>query len=163
MFTCVCRWTNICQHAVPQVNRSQRLSLDQRGQSSKDGFAVGIAQIIAGGAFWVRHHAKYVHAFVCHASDVGYSSIGVGPTVDFACGIAVLEENLVVILQSFQAVFLDEIIALSVCDGNGNRGVHIQRTGYRSLAGNRLEVDILANELAAFVVQQCSGQKSCFA
>ena len=102
------------------------------------------------------HHPENVHFAVGHARDVGHRSVGVGPRVDRTGLIAVLEQDLVVVLKGLEPIVVNEVIAFAVGNGNGDGRGWIQRAGDWCLPGDGLEGDVFANELAALVVQQCT-------
>lgn len=120
---------------------------------------VGIGKDRIAGAFGVGHHAKYIEAIVANASNVVQAAVGVGLWGDIAAGIAVAEENLVVIFQRFQGIFVAVVVAFTM----GNRhlqGAVVEFSGKRRTFAYRLNMNIFADKLGVFVVQQSTRQQA---
>ena len=75
----------------------------------------------------MRHHTENVHFSVGHTSNIGNRTVGIGPCVDSACFIAVLKQDLVVIVKRFESVVIDEVIAFPVGDADLANGACLKR------------------------------------
>ena len=82
----------------------------------------------------MRHHAEYIHLFVRYTCNAIEGTVWVGPRIDFAVFVAVTEKNLVLVLQFFQSIIVNEVIAFSVCNGDCNRFTVVNLTGQTSCA-----------------------------
>jgi hypothetical protein len=111
----------------------------------------------------MRHHAKDVAAFVQDPGDVAEGAVGIGGASDLALGRRVAEGHAVLAFQALQRIFVAEVIAFHVANGNFDHvslGHPVCEGCIRRLGA---QVHLLADVLQPLVSQQGAGQQAGFA
>src|SRR5579862_101582 len=151
----------------PRICRMRSNSSSVRSAILQDGledhFAVHAAEPRIGRPLRVRHEAEDVSPAVANARDVASRAVGVGFRRGPAGCVGVTEKNLAVAIQGTEGLFVREVVAFAVRDGQFK-----QRAGRAGVGERRVHVldadgDAPADEMEGGVADERAGEQPRFA